>query len=105
MASVHLFPTPSARVLALDEVEEPAPPARLDARFNLAPGRRSVLRRVQQGHRGSVDPQIGAVLVQRPDLIGGDEALDVAGSDHEPVEDVLGERRDHVVDRAHLLAT
>jgi ribokinase len=60
---------------------------------------------MQQGHRGGVDSQIGAVLVQRRDLIGRDEALDVAGSDHEPVEDVLRECRDHVVDRAHLLAT
>ena len=81
------------------------PPARLDARFTLAPCRRSAVRRLERGRRGSVDAQVDSVLVKRRDVIGGNEARDVAGSDHEPVKDVLVKGRHDVVYRADLLAT
>ena len=50
-----------------------------------------------------VDPQIDAALVQRRHLVGRHEALSVLAIQHDPVEDVLRRRGDHVRDRANLL--
>ena len=55
--------------------------------------------------RVSVDPQIHSALVQRRDLVGGNETRAAGGADHKPVEDVLVKGRDDVVYRADLLAT
>ena len=53
---------------------------------------------------GGVDPQVDSALVQRRDLVGGDEPQPDAGLHHDPVEDVQLGRGDDVVDGADLLA-
>ena len=104
-ASVFLCPAPSPRVLPLDKVEQPPPPARLDAGLGLAPRGRATPRRGQRSGGRGVDPQVDSTFVQRGDLIGGDETLPVLDPHHDPVEDVLLGCRHDVVDRADLLAT
>ena len=52
------------------------------------------------GGLGGVDAQVDAVLVQRGDVLGGDEPRAIGGLEDDPVEDVLLGRGDHVIDRS-----
>ena len=58
----------------------------------------------ERRHLGRVDAQVNSALVQRRDLVGGDEPRPDAGLHDDPVEDVHLGRGDDVVDGADLLA-
>ena len=101
---ILLVPAAPARVLALDEVDETLPAARLDPGLVHPPGRRAVLGRGQGRDRVAVNPEIDAALVQGGDLVGGHEVLPIVAVQHDSVEDVHFGSGDHVGHRANLLA-
>src|SRR5437588_6198631 len=58
----------------------------------------------ERGGLGGVDSQIHSPLVQRGDLLGGDEPAASARANHDPVEDVLLGSGDDVVDGSYGLS-
>jgi len=66
-----------------------SPPVGLCPGLVVAVDRRGAVGLGQRGGLRLVDAEVDAALVQRGDLIGGDETLAMADAQHDAVEDVL----------------
>jgi hypothetical protein len=84
--------------------EQVFPLAGLHAGLVVAPHRRGTFGYRQVRGLGGVNVEIDAMLMQRIDLVGGDEASALVGRDDDPVKDVLMECSNDMVDRADDLA-